>query len=99
MTNRRVPPEVVAQAVQKAGDHVKLSKLLHVTYQAVSYWLRAGAPSWRRDAIERYIGPDEIPAPPRRGSRGRPLKITSAAGRKAALATREKRRRLAEAQP
>lgn len=33
---------------------------------------------------------------PARGSAGRPLAVTSAAGRKAALATRDKRRRRAE---
>lgn len=42
------------------------------------------------------LASDACPAVPLRGSAGQPLKVTSAAGRKAALATREKRRRLAE---
>lgn len=55
MANSRVPKETIAAAVKKAGDHVKLSKHLNATYQAVSYWLRKGAPPWRRDAIEAYL--------------------------------------------
>ena len=55
MANSRVPKETIAAAVKKAGDHVKLSKHLNATYQAVSYWLRKGAPPWRRQAIEDYL--------------------------------------------
>lgn len=55
MANHRVPKSVIARAIAKAGDHVKLAKHLSVTYQAVNYWRRAGAPSWRREAIERFL--------------------------------------------
>jgi len=55
MANHRVPKSLVAKAIAKAGDHVKLAKHLSVTYQAVNYWRRAGAPSWRREAIERFL--------------------------------------------
>ena len=55
MANSRVPKETVAAAVKKAGDHVKLGRHLNATYQAVSYWLRHGAPPWRQQAIEAYL--------------------------------------------
>jgi len=55
MANHRVPKATVSAAAALAGGHVALAKRLGVTYQAVNYWLRAGAPAWRRRDIEEYM--------------------------------------------
>ena len=55
MANHRVPKATVSAAAALAGGHVALAKRLGVTYQAVNYWLRAGAPAWRRRDIEEYL--------------------------------------------
>lgn len=63
MANPRVPATYVAKAIAKAGDHIALAKHLRVTYQAVNYWRKNGAPFWRLHQLTEYM----LAKPARRG--------------------------------
>lgn len=46
------------EAIERAGGMRELGELLGVTYQAIQYWKRAGAPADRIVAIEKVTGVD-----------------------------------------
>lgn len=87
------PYSVAAQIAALTDGEVRVADFYPEPARSGSDGAASPAPGGAGDPV----ASDARPAAPRRGSAGRPLAVTSAAGRKAALASRDKRRRLAGA--
>lgn len=52
-----IAPEVLREAIRRAGSQSKLAKMIGVPQQYVSYWLKKGVPKWREYQIREAAQP------------------------------------------